>query len=265
MECTKCKMVKDLAKGKRWCKDCKNSYEKQRKLNMSVEQKNAMKQKNKENYYNKKMKLMNNEFKVDETQNKVCSTCGKNKNITDFYISKSKMSVRAACKECYSNKRKEYYIKNKDKICKQTSEYKQNKMNTNVEFKLEVRMRSRIYIAFTSKKSTKKERTWKYIGCTASFLKEWISYQLYDGMTYDNYGVLWHIDHVKPCASFNLSNENESYQCFNWTNLRPLIANKNISKGSKINIFDLVLQELKVECFKREKGIKMSRKAIELK
>ena len=38
------------------------------------------------------------------------------------------------------------------------------------------------------------------------------------------------LDHVKPCASFNLQNEKEQQLCFNWSNLQPLEASANISK-----------------------------------
>ena len=54
MECTKCHLIKELAKGKRWCKDCKNSYELERKSKMSDEQKNKLKEAERKRYYNKK-------------------------------------------------------------------------------------------------------------------------------------------------------------------------------------------------------------------
>jgi hypothetical protein len=68
-------------------------------------------------------------------------------------------------------------------------------------------------------------------------------------MTFENYGKDWHIDHVKPCSSFDLSNLKEVNECFNWKNLRPYKKEKNLQKSSKINIMDLVLQEIKVQYF----------------
>lgn len=41
-------------------------------------------------------------------------------------------------------------------------------------------------------------------------------------MSWDNRGKYWHIDHIKPCSSFNLEKQEEIFRCFNWTNLRPL-------------------------------------------
>lgn len=60
-------------------------------------------------------------------------------------------------------------------------------------------------------------------------------------MTWDNHGrgcngkglEEWHIDHIKPCASFDLSKSKEQLKCFNYKNLQPLWAEDNLSKGSK--------------------------------
>ena len=51
------------------------------------------------------------------------------------------------------------------------------------------------------------------------------------GMTWDNYGFEgWHIDHIKPCASFELD---QKKICFHYTNLQPLWAKDNMSKSNK--------------------------------
>ena len=54
-------------------------------------------------------------------------------------------------------------------------------------------------------------------------------------MSWDNYGLHgWHVDHIKPCASFDLSKPIEQRKCFNFNNLQPLWAIDNLRKGSKI-------------------------------
>ena len=52
---------------------------------------------------------------------------------------------------------------------------------------------------------------------------------------WNNYGE-WHLDHVKPCSSYNLTNETEIKECFNWKNYQPLWKKDNMSKSNKINI-----------------------------
>jgi hypothetical protein len=49
-------------------------------------------------------------------------------------------------------------------------------------------------------------------------------------MSWNNHGQ-WHIDHVRPCSSFNLLNPEEQQQCFHYTNLQPLWAADNLSKS----------------------------------
>lgn len=53
-----------------------------------------------------------------------------------------------------------------------------------------------------------------------------------DGMSWANYGK-WHVDHVKPCALFDLTNPKEFQQCWALANLQPLWAAENCAKGAK--------------------------------
>lgn len=51
-------------------------------------------------------------------------------------------------------------------------------------------------------------------------------------MSWENYGK-WHVDHIRPCASFNLADEEEQRVCFHYTNLQPLWGHDNCSKNNK--------------------------------
>lgn len=78
-------------------------------------------------------------------------------------------------------------------------------------------------------------RTTELIGCTPQFLRDHLEAQFTPGMSWDTYGTRgWHIDHKIPCASFNLLDQEQAKKCFHFTNLRPLWASENISKGDKI-------------------------------
>jgi hypothetical protein len=50
-------------------------------------------------------------------------------------------------------------------------------------------------------------------------------------MTWKNHGELWEIDHIKPCAAFDLTDINQQKECFNYINTQPLYKTDNRSKG----------------------------------
>jgi hypothetical protein len=86
----------------------------------------------------------------------------------------------------------------------------------------------------------KTEVTNALLGCSNGHVKFWLAFQFKPGMSWENYGTEWHIDHVIPIKYFDIMNSpNERFACFNWTNLRPLSKKENISKGSKILLSDI--------------------------
>jgi hypothetical protein len=89
--------------------------------------------------------------------------------------------------------------------------------------------------------TTKSARTAELCGCTFGELRTHIEKQFKRGMTWQNYGTLWHIDHIIPCAAFDLSRKEEQARCFNYLNLRPLEAATNRSKGSRIEMAQIPL------------------------
>jgi hypothetical protein len=71
------------------------------------------------------------------------------------------------------------------------------------------------------------------VGCTPQELKEHLEKQFKEGMTWDNHGMYgWHIDHIIPLSS--ATTEEELYKLCHFTNLQPLWAEENLSKGNRI-------------------------------
>lgn len=57
------------------------------------------------------------------------------------------------------------------------------------------------------------------------------------GMLWSNYShSVWHIDHITPLASFDLTNREELLKACHYTNLQPLWAKENCSKGAKLYV-----------------------------
>jgi hypothetical protein len=82
----------------------------------------------------------------------------------------------------------------------------------------------------------KQAPTMQIVGCSIEFLKQWLESQFRRGMTWDNYGDKWHIDHIIPVSEYDLTDPAQLRQAFNWQNMRPLSAKANMKKGSKIVI-----------------------------
>lgn len=98
------------------------------------------------------------------------------------------------------------------------------------------RLRNRIYCALKGREKTSKSED--LLGCRFDFFLGWLESQFKDGMNWSNYGK-WHIDHIKPCNTFNLTIEEEQKKCFHYTNCRPLWAEDNLRRpcdGSDIVI-----------------------------
>ena len=82
----------------------------------------------------------------------------------------------------------------------------------------------------------KSERCAYYVGCSLEDLRAHLESTFADGMSWDNYGQ-WHIDHVFPCASFDITDETERKACFHYTNLQALWASDNIRKKDSCDMF----------------------------
>jgi len=100
----------------------------------------------------------------------------------------------------------------------------------NEAFRIRNNLSRRIRLALRGK--AKLENSEKLIGCSIDELRTWLAGWFAPGMTWENYGT-WHIDHHRPCASFDLADPAQQKQCFHYLNLRPLWAKDNLSKGAK--------------------------------
>lgn len=203
---------------------------------------------------------------------KICSKCKKEKPITEFpKCSRNKDGLDTHCKECrnavnrnyrnnnkeqFKNNRKKNYIKNKEKILAQKSLYAAKHKKEKAEYDKIYRQKNKKRIQALQKEWSKKsikhriisnlrrrlhhvlkgnvksEKTLSLIGCSSEFLKEYIENKFQEGMSWENYGE-WHIDHIKPCSLFDLSDPKQQKECFNYTNLQPLWATDNLKKSCK--------------------------------
>jgi len=196
---------------------------------------------------------------------KVCSICGETKPINSFYHRNKKRndvySYSAECHKCkykrdkpykqsdaYINRQKELRLEHLDEIHKTVNErnkrnrekltaHKKQRERENPCIKIASTLRSRIWdVLIRRKRCTKKWfGFWDVVGCSPDELRRHLESQFRDGMSWANHSRNgWHIDHIIPCASFDLTDPEQQKQCFHYTNLQPLWWYENISKGAKI-------------------------------
>jgi len=147
----------------------------------------------------------------------------KNKERLLEYAKIYRENNREKVRECNNR----YYRKNKDK----KRRYKNKRRKKDINYKILYYLRNRLYKAL--KRNSKAKSTKKLLGCSINYLKKHLQKQFEVNMNWDNYGRgknKWCIDHIRPCASFDLSKSEEQKKCFNYKNLQPLWYIENLKK-----------------------------------
>jgi hypothetical protein len=128
--------------------------------------------------------------------------------------------------------RNEYGKRPEQKI--KRNKYLKNKLKTDYNYKLIHTIRVRIKDVLRG--HSKSDSTINMLGCTINELWKHLESTFKPGMTKENHG-LWHVDHIIPCSSFELSKPEEQAKCFHYSNLQALWAHENLSKGDKFVTF----------------------------
>ena len=101
---------------------------------------------------------------------------------------------------------------------------------TDPKYRTECNVRSRINYALGTDKS---DHAMDLLGCTVDEVLVHIEKQFKSGMTWDNQGKEWEIDHIIPFAAFDLTNRDEQFIVCWYQNLQPLWGHENASKCGK--------------------------------
>jgi hypothetical protein len=112
-------------------------------------------------------------------------------------------------KEKVKEYRKESDLRCKEHIAEYQKEYHRERRHKDICYRLLHNLRIRLSTSIKRRSET----TIDFIGCSIENLISFLESKFQEGMTWDNYGK-WHIDHIRPCASFNFLNEEEQKQCF---------------------------------------------------
>lgn len=101
-------------------------------------------------------------------------------------------------------------------------------------FRVQCNLRNRIKDIIKSAKRGGWDGRSNFTGCNTMQLAKHLESMFNKRMTWDNYGVYWHVDHIIPCSKFDHTIEAQVSQCWHYTNLRPLEAKANMAKSDKI-------------------------------
>lgn len=162
---------------------------------------------------------------------------------------KRKLEWRKNNPEKAKEERKKYIENNREKVNEYHSNWKKEKRQKDITYKLKENMSRRIrYELNTLLKGKKTKRTFEYLGCEIDYLKEYLTSKFVENMSWDNYGEIWHIDHIIPCSAWNLEDEFENKCCWNYRNLQPLSCSENQSKKDKFDERDkqMYIEEMKL-------------------
>lgn len=154
-----------------------------------------------------------------------CKHCNEFKDASKF----PKQS-KSMCKQCKNAKQRGYYKKNKKRLNKQMYQYQKNKMKIDPLFRLQKNLRRRLRKICKRKSDT----TMGLVHCSSNHLRQYLERQFQPGMSWNNYGTVWEVDHMMPCSSFNLEKKEEQYKCYHFTNMQPLSKTDNLRKGNRI-------------------------------
>lgn len=121
------------------------------------------------------------------------------------------------------------------------SSWSKNRRDTDLSYKLSLTIRSRIKSCLKTQLKRKRakyksiEANEALLGCSIEHLKNYLESKFNNGMSWDNYGHKgWHIDHIKPLSSFDLTQDEQLKQACHYTNLQPLWWMDNLRKHAKI-------------------------------
>jgi len=129
---------------------------------------------------------------------------------------------------------KQYKITNRENLRKKWAVKKAHRLQTNPLYRLKCILSARVRTAIKGQYGKKAYRTVELLGCTIEHSRTHLESLFQDGMTWENHGTHgWHIDHIKPCAAFDLTDPEQQKQCFHYTNLQPLWAEDNLKKSDK--------------------------------
>ena len=166
---------------------------------------------------------MNNENQIIK-----CTRCHNLKSITEYTINIKTNILYKCCEHCREY-RKQYY--------KENSEYEKdysNKYHLDIKNRIRSNVNNRILSVIKNKLPDYKI----YLGCDITDYLTYLESKFKDGMSWDTYGTLWNIDHIRPLKPKVKISQEETIKRLHYSNTQPLYCIENMIKTNKETIQD---------------------------
>ena len=214
-------------------------------------------------YYNRKLKRERKPRPEGPCKIEGCEVISYCKNLCCQHYSrdyqKNKMTPAQRAKRKVSRKR--YYRENREKIiayskerykadpepwCKRSTEWQANnrervreldkrEYRTNHHLRIQYCCRGRIWRACKDQGVRPIGKVWDLLGCSSEEFRAHLERQFQEGMTWENHGD-WHMDHIVPCAHFDLKDPEQQKKCFIASNIQPLWKADHMKKRKVDNL-----------------------------
>jgi glutamate synthase domain-containing protein 2 len=214
-KCTKCNIIKPLecfnldSRGKfgveARCKSCKNELVKEHKKNTNYD----------------KIYYQNNKISHNQKSKEYIE---KNREAYNAYQNQYK-------KDNKYKSQKKYNQINKDTLLQKSYTRRNQKIKTDPSYKLRIRISTDICNRLRNCISSKKTTTLEYLGCTFQSYKTYLETQFTPEMSWENWGIVWEIDHKISISSFDLTQEKNVFKAFNYQNTQPLFKTTEIAES----------------------------------
>jgi hypothetical protein len=164
---------------------------------------------------------------------KKCNTCLEIKPFSEFYHEKNTWdNYQNKCKKCTSEYNSNYNPYNKEYNKKKHKEYYDHKRKNDPQFKISLGLRNRLNKKIREYNLKKSSSSLDLLGISLEDFVYYIEKQWVKGyMNWDNWGEVWELDHKKPISSFDLTQQKQLEECFNYKNFQPLFKLTTIING----------------------------------
>ena len=191
------------------------------------------------------------------TKQKACSRCAETKSADEYHVDKKMTTgLKSWCKSCcrdYEARRDQkarYQLQKVDPetmarcrdrqrarskkplIKRQKADYRRQRYATDPQFRMRCVLSTRLATAVRRRHNAKVASVMELVGCDWPTFKARFDGMFRDNMAWDNHGQVWHVDHIRPLAAFDLSDPEQQRLATHYTNLQPLFGEENLAKGS---------------------------------